>query len=265
MIKKISEDILNIINPNLSEEEKKWINVFNEHQYRIDLLFEGLVSWYSLGLLIEQLTYQGLGHQRELYPMRYKMAIYQSYIFVELNNLLDPKGKSSITTFNDYFSKDLYQKTPRVRKIFKSKVKIDKLEKHFKLFDKWLEQNKDEVKHIKSMRDKNYSHVDTDFKYENKVSYEYMISTIVFISDYLSVLPLVLDFTSYRVVEGKPVSINKTLEVNTSKEVLEIRFKQEINQLANNINFSDEAKKIFLLNCYDSIDATLKNVELLKN
>ena len=50
MIKEVSKKVLKKINPNTTKEEEKWINVFNEVQYRTDVLFEALVSFYSLGL-----------------------------------------------------------------------------------------------------------------------------------------------------------------------------------------------------------------------
>jgi hypothetical protein len=50
----------------------------------------------------------------------------------------------------------------------------------------------------------------------------------------------------------------------TPKEVIEIRFKQEIGYLVNNLNFTKKDKKTFLLNCYDSITETLNKVSLIK-
>ncbi len=228
------------------------------------MLFEALVSFYSLGLFLEQLQYHGLGNHYELYPIRYKASIYRSYINVELNNLLDPKGQSSIVTFINFFNKDLHEKTPKIKAIFKSKVKIDELDNHFKLFNKWLEEHSAEIAHIKYMRNKNFSHIDHNFKYDNKISYESLISMIVFISDYLSKLPLLLDFSKVRVINGEPVAINQTLIEGTPKEVIEIRFKQEIGYLVNNLNFSKKDKKTFLLNCYDSITETLNKVSLIE-
>ncbi len=264
MIKEVSKKVLKKINPNTTKEEEKWINVFNEVQYRTDVLFEALVSFYSLGLFLEQLQYQGLGNHYELYPIRYKASIYRSYINVELNNLLDPKGQSSIVTFINFFDKDLFEKTPKVKEIFKSNVKIKELDNHFKLFNKWQEEHSDKIAHIKYMRNKNFSHIDHNFKYDNKISYESLISMIVFISDYLSKLPLLLDFSKVRVINGEPVAINQTLIEGTPKEVIEIRFKQEIGYLVNNLNFSKKDKKTFLLNCYDSIAETLNKVNLIE-
>ena len=80
MIKEVSKKVLKKINPNTTKEEEKWINVFNEVQYRTDVLFEALVSFYSLGLFLEQLQYHGFGNHYELYPTRYKASIYRSYI-----------------------------------------------------------------------------------------------------------------------------------------------------------------------------------------
>lgn len=264
MIKEVSRKVLKKINPDTTQEQEKWINVFNEVQYRTDVLFEAVVSFYSLELYLNHLQHQGLGNHYELYPTRYKAAIYRSYINVELNNLLDPKGQSSIVTFINFFDKDLDEKTPKVKSIFKSNVKIEKLDTHFKLFNKWVEGHNEEIAHIKYMRDKNFSHVDHNFKYDDNLSYESLISMIVFLSDYLSKLPDLLDFLNFRVIKGEPVSINKTLIDETSKEVLEVRFKHELGYLVNNLNFSKKAKKIFLLNCYDSIAETLKEVNLIK-
>ena len=114
------------------------------------------------------------------------------------------------------------------------------------------------------MRDKNFSHVDHNFKYNNEMSYESLISMIVYISDYLSKLLDLLDFSKVRVIKGEPVAINRTLMDETPKEIIEIRFKQEIGYLVNNLNFSKKAKKTFLFNCYDSITETLNKVSLIK-
>lgn len=264
MIKEVSRKVLKKINPNTTQEEEKWINVFNEVQYRTDVLFEAIVSFYSLELYLSHLEHQGLGNDYELYPTRYKTSIYRSYINVELNNILDPKGQSSIVAFINFFDKDLDEKTPKVKSIFKSNVKIEKLNNHFKLFNKWLQDHNEEIAHIKYMRDKNFSHVDHNFKYNNEMSCESLISMIVFISDYLSKLTNILDFSKVRVIKGEPVAINRTLMDETPKEIIEIRFKQEIGYLVNNLNFSKKAKKTFLLNCYESIAETLKEVNLIK-
>lgn len=264
MIKEVSRKVLKKINPNTTQEEEKWINVFNEIQYRTDVLFEAVVSFYSLELYLSHLEHQGLGNHYELYPTRYKTSIYRSYINVELNNMLDPKGQSSIVTFINYFEKDLYEKQPKIKSLFKSDIKIEELIKHFKLFNKWFKEHSDEVSHIKYMRNKNYSHIDHNFKYDSKLSYESLICIIVFISDYLSKLQLLLDFSGHRVIDGEPVSLKKTLMEETPKEVIEIRFKQEIGYLVNNLNFTKKDKKTFLLNCYDSITETLNKVSLIK-
>ena len=76
-------------------------------------------------------------------------------------------------------------------------------------------------------------------------------------------LSVILDFTHLRIIKDEVVSTNVTLENNTSKKVLEIRFKQEIGYLINNLNFNNDNKQIFLLNCYDSIEETLKRVNLI--
>src|SRR5690554_6610812 len=200
MIKEVSKKVLKKIKPNTTQEEEKWINVFNELQYRIDVIFEGMVSFYSIGLFLEHLQYHGFGNHYELYPIRHKASIYRSYINIELNNLLDPKGQSSIVTFINYFEKDLYEKQPKIKSLFKSDIKIEELIKHFKLFNKWFKEHSDEVSHIKYMRNKNYSHIDHNFKYDSKLSYESLICIIVFISDYLSKLQLLLDFSGHRVI-----------------------------------------------------------------
>ena len=42
MIKEVSRKVLKKINPNTTQEEEKWINVFNEIQYRTDVLLKQL-------------------------------------------------------------------------------------------------------------------------------------------------------------------------------------------------------------------------------
>ena len=60
------------------------------------------------------------------------------------------------------------------------------------------------------MRDKNYSHVDPDFKYENKISYEYLIETIIFIEDYLSLLATnIMKLNKLEIFDSEPVGIIK--------------------------------------------------------
>ena len=107
MIKNISNSVMNKLNPNASQEEMKWINVFNEIQHRTDVLFEALVSLYSANVFLHHLDVQNIRESRFLFPLGHKAFIYESYIFIELNNLIDPKGNSSITEFINNFSNDV--------------------------------------------------------------------------------------------------------------------------------------------------------------
>ena len=79
------------------------------------------------------------------------------------------------------------------------------------------------------MRDKNFSHVDHDFKYNNILSFEYLIQTIVFLSDYTSILQNIMRMMNLRIINGEPTAIQKNTMATTPMDVLRIRFKQEIN------------------------------------
>lgn len=263
MIKKISNSVMNKLNPNASKEEKKWVNVFNEIQHRTDVLFEALVSWYSVNVFLQNIDVQNIHESRFLFPLRHKSFIYESYIFVELNNLIDPKGNSSITEFINHFSNDISKNGVEFTKIFQPGIDLKALSNHFKVFTKWSEDNSIEIKHFKYMRDKNFSHVDHDFKYNNILSFEYLIQTIVFLSDYTSILPNIMRMMNLRIINGEPTAIQKNIMETTPMDVLRIRFKQEINALSNIFGFDEKNKKNIELNCWDSIEETLKNVNLI--
>lgn len=264
MIKKIANRLFNEFNPNATNEEKKWINVFNEIEHRIDVLFESLVSWYTVNIFFMHLRIQNISDSYVLYPLRHKGFIYESYMFIELNNLLDAKGDSSITNFVNYFSKDILENGVVFVSVFQASINLKSLMKHFDLFTEWRKNNSTEINHFKYMRDKNYSHVDHNFEYDNKVSFEYLIQTIVFLSDYTSILANIMKMMKIRIIEGEPVAFQKELIPTTSIDVVRIRFRQEINALSNLYNFDKKSKKNLVLNCWDSIDETLKKVKLIK-
>ncbi|ABX81864.1 hypothetical protein [Acholeplasma laidlawii] len=264
MIKKIANRLFNEFNPNASSEEKKWINVFNEIEHRIDVLFESLVSWYTVNIFFQHLRVQNISENYVLYPLRHKAFIYESYMFIELNNLLDIKGDSSITGFVNHFYKDVSDKGKEFISIFQTNIDLNKLKNHFDLFMEWREKNSIEINHFKYMRDKNYSHVDHNFEYDNKVSFEYLIQAIVFLSDYTSILANIMKMMKIRIMDGEPVAIQKEVFLTTSIDVIRIRFKQEINALSKIYNFEKKSKENMVLNCWDSIEETLKNVKLIK-
>jgi len=264
MVKRITEILIKKVVPNLPEEHKKWINVFNEAQYRIDTLFEALVSWYSGSLFLMHIDHENLDKSRELMPLRLKIRIFEGYLYVELWNLLDPNGESSITKFVNYWTADINKGGKEFADIFQGEISIDDLQEHFKVFKKWIKENKEEINHFRYMRNKNFSHIDHSFEYENKVSFEYMIETISFISDYLSKLILIMKMINIRVVKGEPVGTQQYLIKYLDIDILGFRFRQELDGLLNYYRISGKGRQIFLLNCYDSIEETLKRVNLVK-
>lgn len=114
------------------------------------------------------------------------------------------------------------------------------------------------------MRNKNYSHIDNDFKYNNKVSFEFMIETIAFLSDFTSILASIMNMLNFRVVKGEPKGIQKYIIQTLSIDILRIRINSEIVGLSDYYKMNVKNKKIFVLNCFDSVEETLKEVKLSK-
>lgn len=263
MIKKITENIVNKFAPNLSEEHKKWINVFNEIQSRIDILFEALVSWHSGLVFLIHLDNANLNERRTFMPLGLKMHIFEGYLYIELLNLLDSSGDSSITKFVNHWTNNINKGGKGFTEIFQENNNFEVLLEHFKIFKKWLKDNKAKIDHFRYMRNKNFSHIDHDFKYVNKVSFEYMIETIAFLSDYSSKLAMIMKMLNIKVVKGEPVGTQKYLIQTLNLDILRFRFRQEIEGLSNYYGMTGEGRKIFLLNCFDSIEETLKKVNLI--
>lgn len=263
MIKKISEDLMNKFTPNLPEEHKKWVNVFNEIQSRIDILFEALVSWYSGRVFLMHLDYANLNESRTFMPLRLKIHIFEGYLYIELLNLLDSSGESSITKFVNHWTNNINKGGKEFTEIFQESINFEALLEHFKLFKKWMKDNKTEIDHFRYMRNKNFSHIDHDFKYVNKVSFEYMIETIAFLSDYSSTLAVIMNMLNIKIVKGEPVGTQKYLIETLNIDILRFRFRQEMEGLSNYYGMTAKGREVFLLNCFDSVEETLKRVNLI--
>ena len=264
MIKKISEDLMKQLNPDLPDNHKKWINVFNEIQYRMDTLFEALISWYSGSVFLMHIDHFDLDKSRGFMPLRLKGHIYEGYLFIELWNLLDPRGESSITKFVNYWTKDIKKGGKEFTDIFQKGIDFVKLLNHFNVFNQWTKDNKIKIDYFQYMRNKNYGHIDNDFKYNNKVSYEFMIETIAFLSDFTSILASIMNMLNFRFVKGEPKGIQKYIIQTLSIDILRIRINSEIVGLSDYYKMNGKNKKIFVLNCFDSVEETLKEVELSK-
>lgn len=266
MIKNNTDKILKKVLPNYTKTDKKWINTYNELQYRIDAIFESLVTFYTGGVLLMHLSplENNLFFNRSLEPLRIKMFIFNSYMFTELNNLLVQKGESSITTFINYWKKILIEDEKKFTSIFGEKTDKKLLIKHFNKFQKWLIEKDSYIKKIKYYRDKNFSHIDNNFVYESSFSYESIIEIVVFISDYLSKLNTIIDMLSLMIVDGKPVAINKYESDKLNIDILRIRFQNEIDILSD-IYYKGTKRNLetLRLNCFDSIEETLNRLKLI--
>src|SRR5690554_5011287 len=267
MIKKISNQIMDKLMSNLTEEDRKWITVFNEIISRTDVLFEALVSWYSTCVFLLHIQEYKTYESGKYTSLGFKRQIYESYIFVELNNLLDKKGDSSIETFIKYWTDDINNAGEKITKIFQGEINFKSLLTHFEFFNKWVEKNKEEIDHIKYVRDKNFSHIDHNYKYENIVSFEFIIETIVFLSDYIYTLSRLLNMIGYKIIREEPDGIQDSKTNTISIEELIYRFQEEIISIATLHSFDEDFTKKIIYDCFDSVKRTklmiIKNVPII--
>lgn len=267
MIKQFSNNIFDSLKEDFNDEDRKWLNVYNEFQYRIDTIFEALVSFYTSGVLLMHLSIYKSNptFNRSIDPLRLKNFIYMSYIFTELHNLLDAKGRSSITRFVGYWNDSLLEGDDNFKSIFGTYVDTTKLNMHFSNFQNWLIDKEKLIYHIKYARDKNFSHVDHDYEYNNSIKYEDLIETVTYISDYLSILNTILGMINLVGVDSKIVSRQEFVLNTISIEILEYRFMEELDGLIlkhiNNI--TENSRENLILNCKDSINETLKRLSLI--
>src|SRR5690554_5898538 len=266
MIKKKSEQILKQLIPNYNEEDRKWLNVYNELQYRTDAVFEAVVSFYCAGVFLMHLDLlkRNIHSNRILEPLRLKQFIFNSYLYIEINNLVDPKGNSSITKFINFWKQDVSKNGTEFMRIFGTDTDIGRLLNHFNKFQKWFESNNEVLKEFKYSRDKNFSHIDHDFEYNNLIDYKDIIESVTFISDFLTSLNAIINMNSYVIINGEPVAKNIFLKQSISIDILRDRLQEEIKVLINNYykKFYKNIKTI-TLNCNDSIDETLKLLKLI--
>ncbi|MDD2495695.1 MAG: hypothetical protein PHE29_10955 [Tissierellia bacterium] len=185
-------------------------------------------------------------------------------MYVELHNLLDKKGDSSITRFVNYWSEDLIKGGHNFGKIFGADVELQDLKKHFDVFKKWLSSNQKEIDNIKVFRDKNFSHIDHNFEHNNQLNYEIFLELIVFLSDFSTILLNITKVSNFRVFKGEPVGRIKFLQETTDIDIVRIRLKEEINAISNILSFEQDGKKNLVLNCWGSIDLILNKVKLIK-
>lgn len=248
----------------LTDDEKKWVTVFNEIQHRVDVVFEAFVAFFSVNVFIENLLNINPELERIMLPLKHKSFIYRSYLYVELHNLLDEKGKSSITKFVNYWYGDLIKGGHDFTKIFGDEVEIKVLRKHFDVFKKWYDSKKEKIHNIKVFRDKNFSHIDHDFEYNNQLNYEILLELIVFLSDFSTIMINTTKVSNFRVFKGEPVGIIKFVQETTDINKVRKRLRQEINAISNMFSFDQNGKKNLVLNCLDSIDLVLNKVKLIK-
>ena len=265
MIKKISAQTMKKLISDVTEDDIKWITVFNEIQSRIDVLFEALVSWYSICVFLIHIQEYKVYESGKYMSLGLKRHIYESYIFVELNNLLDPKGDSSITTFIKYWTNDINNGGKKIIEIFQpQEITFKSLLSHFELFNEWKKKNIVEIEHIKNVRDKNFSHIDYNYRYENKVSFEFIIDTIIFLSDYVSELSKLLNMIGYKIIREEPAGVLDLKTSTTQIEKVVQRFQQEIVLIATMHSFDNEFTNKIIFDCFDSIQETIKRTKLIK-
>lgn len=246
---------------------KKWVNVYNENQYRIDAIFEALVSFYSYTVILMHLN--TLKRDLRLHIVfeliRLKSFIFQSYIYTELNNLLDIKGKSSITNFIDFWSKDISNTGDEFKKIFGNEVDLVELKIMFQNFNSWIVEKEAIIREYKTFRDKNFSHIDHNFDGIYRTQLEDMIELIAYVSDFLSKLNTVIKMSRFIIIDEVPVAQSFFLENKLNINILRIRFKEEISTITRiYLETNKRNKTIFLQNCYDSVEVTLKRLKLIE-
>ena len=264
MIKKNTEKILKELIPDFTDDDKMLINIFNEIQYRINTIFEALVCLYSSGIFLQNVDTDDLNIHNMLEPLRLKMFIYNSYLVTELNNLINSREQSSIAKFIEICEEDIKNGGLKFKSIFGNNIELNDLLKHFYKFQKWMKNNALFIKKLRHNRNKNFSHVDHDFNYNDLFTYEELISTVAFLSDYASILTVIMDMASYKVINQIPVAKNEFMFTSLDKTTFAFRFSNEVENLIDtNFNLRNEDKSIFYSICITSINLTLNRVELI--